>query len=47
MIKLAVAWNLFAFLNACFTTLTSSVLNCASIPSNALSRLNQKLIRAG
>ena len=41
---LTVAWNLFAFLNACIAIIISSLLNCASIPSNALSRLNQKFI---
>ena len=34
--KLAVAWNLFAFLSASMTIPTSLLLNCASIPSNAL-----------
>ena len=41
--KLAVTWNLFAFLSASMTIPTSLLLNCASIPSNALSRLNRKL----
>ena len=39
-IKLTVAWNLFALLNASMTTPTSSLLNCASMASNALSRLD-------
>jgi len=42
-IKLTVVWNLFAFLSESMTIPTSPLLNCASIPSNALSRLNQKL----
>ena len=42
-IKPTVAWNLFAFLNASITIPTSR-LNCASIPSNAVWALNQKLI---
>ena len=36
------AWNFFAFFNASMT-IASSLLNCTSMPSNALSRLNQKL----
>ena len=43
-IKPTVAWNLFAFLNASITIPTSRLLNCASIPSNAVWALNQKLI---
>ena len=41
-IKLTVAWNLYAPLSGSIT-IPSSPLRCASIPSNTLSRLNQKL----
>ena len=42
-IKATVTWNLFAVLIASMTILTSSLLNCTSMPSNAHLRLSQKL----
>ena len=41
-IKLTVAWNLYAPINAS-TTIPTSLLRCACIPSNTLSKLNLKL----